>query len=81
MACGTPTLLAAGSSLPEVGGDAAAYFTPGDAGELTASITELARDDAARSELSAAGIERAALFTWERTASNTAEVYRRALEA
>ena len=80
MACGTPTLLAAGSSLPEVGGDAAAYFTPGDAGELTASITELARDDAARSELSAAGIERAALFTWERTASNTAEVYRRALE-
>ena len=80
MACGTPTLLAAGSSLPEVGGDAAAYFTPGDAGELTGSITDLARDDAARGQLSQAGISRAGLFTWQRTAANTAAVYRAALE-
>ena len=81
MACGTPTLLAASSSLPEVGGDAAAYFTPGDAGELTGSITDLARDGNARSDLSQAGIKRAALFTWEQTAANTAAVYSEALEA
>jgi glycosyltransferase involved in cell wall biosynthesis len=80
MACGTPTILAAGSSLPEVGGDAAAYFTPGSADELTQAMTSLAGDDAARRELSAAGVLRAGQFTWERTAANTAAVYRATLE-
>ncbi|NQW55613.1 MAG: hypothetical protein HQ458_01995, partial [Chloroflexi bacterium] len=54
---------------------------PGDAGELTGSITDLARDGNARSDLSQAGIKRAALFTWEQTAANTAAVYSAALEA
>ena len=80
MACGTPTILAASSSLPEVGGDAAAYFTPGSTDELTHAMTSLAADAAARRELSAAGIERAGQFTWERTAANTAAVYRATLE-
>ncbi|CAB4973406.1 MAG: glycosyltransferase [Actinobacteria bacterium] len=80
MACGTPTILAAGSSLPEVGGDAAAYFTPGSTDELTQAMTNLVGDDVARSELSAAGIDRARQFTWERTAANTAAVYRATLE-
>ena len=44
MACGTPTILANASSFPEVGGVAAAYFTPGDSSELAARITKLLGD-------------------------------------
>ena len=79
MACGTPTILAASSSLPEVGGDAALYFRPGDADELTATMFVLAQDEGERARRSAAGIERASRFTWARTAAQTAEVYRSAL--
>lgn len=75
MACGTPAVLARSSSLPEVGGDAAVYFTPGSVHELASLITDLAVDDQARAELSAAGIERARGFTWGASARATAEVY------
>ena len=79
MACGTPTILAAGSSLPEVGGEAALYFPPGDAGELTAAMALLARDEQERARRSTGGIERASQFTWARTAQQTAAVYRATL--
>ncbi len=38
MACGTPVILADSSSHPEVGGDAALYFPPGDAEALGAQL-------------------------------------------
>jgi len=79
MACGTPTILARGSSLPEVGGDAAWYFTPGDARELGERIRELLSDDASRADLATRGIARAAGFTWHATAEATARVYAQTL--
>jgi glycosyltransferase involved in cell wall biosynthesis len=75
MACGTPTVLARATSLPEVGADAALYFTPGDPNELAAVMSELLKDDHARQELRAAGLERARQFTWRKSAEQTAEVY------
>ena len=41
MAAGTPAILARTSSLPEVGGDAAVYFTPGDSEELAAVLMDV----------------------------------------
>jgi glycosyltransferase involved in cell wall biosynthesis len=79
MACGTPTILARATSLPEVGGEAALYFTPGDDRELAVVMEKLLFDDAARAHLRAAGLERASLFTWPKSAEETAEVYRSAL--
>lgn len=81
MACGAPVVLARATSLPEVGSDAAIYFEPGDAGALTGILRDLLSDDLARSELVARGLKRAAFFTWERTAQQTAEVYRAAAPA
>ncbi len=79
MASGTPTVLCRSSSLPEVGGDAARYFDPGDDAGLAAQIEEILTDPALAATLSERGREHAAAFTWERTASQTAEVYREVL--
>ncbi|OIO12034.1 MAG: hypothetical protein AUJ52_01005 [Elusimicrobia bacterium CG1_02_63_36] len=78
MACGTPVVAARAASLPEVAGDAALYFDPDSPEDLAAAIRK-ALEPSAASRLSAAGLARAAGFTWERTASETIEVYKRTL--
>ena len=75
MASGAPTVLADSSSLPEVGGDAAVYFPVGDADALASIIGELLGDEKRRDSLRRAGIARAAGFTWENAAQQTAAVY------
>lgn len=76
MACGTPTILARATSLPEVGGDAAVYFTPGDDRELAAAMAEFMGNEGRRDRHRRAGIERAQMFTWRKAAEETAAVYR-----
>lgn len=78
MACGTPVILARASSLPEVGGDAARYFSPGDDQALTALLAEVVEDSQLRSDMRRLGIARAAGFTWLASASATAAAYRAA---
>jgi glycosyltransferase involved in cell wall biosynthesis len=80
MACGTATILAAATSLPEVGGDAAEYFTPGDHHELGEKMKNLLTDPARRKHLVDAGLARAALFSWDRCAKETAAVYEASLQ-
>jgi glycosyltransferase involved in cell wall biosynthesis len=79
MACGTPVILARATSLPEVGGDAAAYFEPADARELASVLREIIGSEPTRSEMKRRGLARAATFTWARSADLTAEAYRMAL--
>lgn len=79
MACGTPAVLARATSLPEVGGDAAAYFEPGDDRELAETILRLLDDAGAREDLRSRGLDRAREFTWTRAAERTAAAYRAAL--
>ena len=78
-ACGTPTVLARATSLPEVGADAAAYFDPGDPQELAQRLIEIVDDEQYRKELTTRGLARAHLFTWEKSAEQTAQVYREAI--
>jgi glycosyltransferase involved in cell wall biosynthesis len=80
MACGTPTVLARGTSLPEVGGTAAAYFEPGNADELAAVMESLIDGEALRDGHRDAGILRATEFSWRRSAEETAAVYRQVLD-
>jgi len=75
MACGSPVCASATSSLPEVGGDAAEYFDPTCVEEITAALAKVAGDDALRLRMREAGLTRAALFSWERTAKETLAVY------
>ncbi|MEA2197187.1 MAG: hypothetical protein QOJ25_1238 [Solirubrobacteraceae bacterium] len=79
MARGTPVVAARATALPETGGDAAAYFEArGDGGaeSLRGVLGSLLADAEARAEMARRGRERAALFSWERTARETAAVYR-----
>jgi glycosyltransferase involved in cell wall biosynthesis len=78
---GVPVACSNVSSLPEVGGPAAAYFDPFDVGAIAAVIIEVMRGGEAVRERVRIGLERAAGFTWERVGQAHLESYRRALAA
>jgi len=71
MASGTPVCAANASSLPEVVGDAGLLFDPRDVPTMTDCLARLLTDEALRERLVAAGIERAAGFTWDAAAEAT----------
>jgi glycosyltransferase involved in cell wall biosynthesis len=79
MARGVPVACSDRSSLPEVAGDAALLFDPEDVEAIRAALERLLGDSRLRAHLSKAGRERAAGFTWRRTAELTAASYERAL--
>ncbi len=68
MACGTPVVASAATSLPEAVGDAALLVDPTDVEGIAAAIARLLDDPPLRERLREAGLARAALFTWPRTA-------------
>lgn len=79
MACGVPVMVANGSSLPEVVGDAGRIFDPEDPIDLAGSLQEWLDSPALLAESRARGLERAREFTWERSAEVHARVFREAL--
>ncbi len=68
MACGTPVIASRAASLPEVLGDAAEYFDPRDARDLSSCLARVLTSREARVHLRAAGLKRALAFTWESAA-------------
>lgn len=80
MACGTPVITSKTSSMKEVAGDAALLVDPTSVLELTEALAMLAEDAQARQDLSRKGLNRAAQFSWTRTAELTLDAYRDALE-
>jgi alpha-1,3-rhamnosyl/mannosyltransferase len=76
MSCGTAALVSNAGSLPEIVADAAMLFDPSHPEELAGAMNVLLRDKTRRVELAARGLERAQLFSWERTISQTVQVYR-----
>ena len=79
MARGVPVACSDRASLPEVAGDAALLFDPSDPAAIAAALERLLGDPDLAERLRAAGRERAAAFTWERTAQLTLATYERAL--
>jgi glycosyltransferase involved in cell wall biosynthesis len=67
MACGTPVVAADAGALPEICADAALYAAPHDPGAIAAAI-ERALEPATAERLRAAGLARAHVFSWDRTA-------------
>jgi glycosyltransferase involved in cell wall biosynthesis len=67
MAAGTPVVAADAAALPETCGDAARLVPP-EADAFRDALVALLRDGAERERLRAAGLERAAGFSWESTA-------------
>lgn len=75
MACGTAALVSNVTSLPEVVGDAAIQVDPLDIDGIAQALMVLNKP-AELKKLSKAGLERAATFTWQKTAQRTMEVFR-----
>ncbi|MGB6420537.1 MAG: glycosyltransferase family 1 protein [Anaerolineales bacterium] len=81
MACGTPVITTAVSSMPEHVGDAGILIPPQDEKALTNALQKLINDSTLQEKLSSKGLERASQFTWKRTAQETIKVYNRVLTA
>jgi glycosyltransferase involved in cell wall biosynthesis len=75
MACGTPVLTSDRSSMAELGADAALLIDPLQVDSLADGWQRLLTDAALHAKLRAAGLRRAAEFSWSRAAAETVEVY------
>jgi glycosyltransferase involved in cell wall biosynthesis len=75
MSQGAPVVTSKGTSTAEVAGDTALLVDPLDENAIAAAIEELLEDRALAERLALAGQERAATYTWERTAAATMAVY------
>jgi glycosyltransferase involved in cell wall biosynthesis len=74
MACGAPIASSNSAAMPEILGNAAVFFDPLDAADMAERIASLLADDGARERLARNALVRAQRFSWQLTASQTAEV-------
>lgn len=80
LAQGTPALVAGGSSLPEVAGDAGLVVDPLSVDSICSGLQRMLTDDDLHAKLAAAAAPRAAMFSWERAARETLDVFQQAIE-
>jgi glycosyltransferase involved in cell wall biosynthesis len=79
MACGAPVVTSNVTSLPEVVGDAGLTVDPTDAPALADALSRVLCDADLRADLRRKSIQRAAQFTWQRTAQLTIDSYHKAI--
>lgn len=79
MACGTPVIASNRTAIPEIAGDAAVLVNAADVDALASAMATLAADAPQRAALRERGLRRAAEFSWQATADQTVQVYRRIL--
>ena len=77
MASGTPVICSQVASLPEVAGDAALYFNPGESDELADLLDRIRTDKEIRSQLVTAGFERIKRFSWDEASASIYEILHR----
>lgn len=77
LACGTPTVAARATALPEVGGDAVEYVDPLSVEDIAAGIERVLTDQDLRRNLRERGLERSQLFRWSNVAKQMVAIYQR----
>jgi glycosyltransferase involved in cell wall biosynthesis len=75
MASGTPVITSNLSAMPETAGGAALLVDPHSVEDIAEAMRRIAADAALRLQLGELGLERAKLFSWERTARETADLF------
>ncbi len=80
MACGTPVVASKTSSLPEICDEAAILIDPYDRENLAKAIEKVVKDNKERNSLVAKGLIQAAKFSWEKTAKETMQIYKKIYE-
>ncbi len=71
MKCGAPIITSNVNGLKEIAGNAALLVDPTKHLEIAAAIKRLLHDEALQKQLSASGLKRAQLFSWEKCARQT----------
>ncbi|MDD2366330.1 MAG: glycosyltransferase family 1 protein [Desulfuromonadaceae bacterium] len=79
MSFGCPVVCSNEGSIPEVVGDAGEYFDPKNIDNIRDAIERVVDSETIRRELIKKGKERTKIFSWERCAKETAEIYRKLL--
>ena len=79
MRLGVATISGKGGSLPEICGSGARLVSTESGEELAEALRDLWTDEPLRQRLAQAGRERAAGFSWRKTAEETLAVYEAAL--
>ena len=74
MHCGCPVVVSDRAALPEVCGSAAVYCDPDDPADIAKQLRLVLTSPTLRSELRAAGIERARQFSWRKSAAQLNEL-------
>ena len=74
MHCGCPVIVSNRASLPEVCAGAAAYCEPDDPADIARVMRRVLTSAALRSEMRDAGLQRAALFTWRKSADRLEDI-------
>jgi glycosyltransferase involved in cell wall biosynthesis len=75
MALGVPVLASTAGSLPEIGADAAIYADPLDVDDIAHKLIMVANDETLRAQLSTKGRQRAAEFSWHKSALEHRALY------
>jgi glycosyltransferase involved in cell wall biosynthesis len=76
MACGRAVACSNTTSMPEVADGAGLLFDPHQTGEITRALKDLLLDSELRGRMERLGLQRAASFTWKKSARATLEVYK-----
>lgn len=81
MACGTPTIAANSSCLPEISANTLLYFNPQSIGDMAQCMEKVLSNETVRKGLSERGWLRAAEFSWKSCAQETLQVLLKAAES
>jgi len=71
-----PVVCSNSSSIPEVVGDAGEYFNPTSVENIRDAIEKVVDSNTLRNDLIEKGKQRLNIFSWDRCARETAELYR-----
>lgn len=75
MTCGIPVIASDKTSLPEIYGPAAIYFSPENIEEIVKAIKKILKDKNLREKLIKKGFEQIKKYSWEDCARRTIEIY------
>ena len=80
MACGTPVLTSAATSMSEFAVDAALLVDPESEQSIARGLLRILRDEKLRDFLCRRGLERSRQFRWTEIVAKTVSVYEQAME-
>ena len=70
MRCGTPVILSDTTSLPEIGGNAAFFVSPGNLNEIHKAMVKIVTDNSLRKYMIENGLSESQRFTWDNCAES-----------